>query len=121
MNSGIIDKKGDNNMFRLIPLLVVGAVLGGAALLSEYQKVIDGNEEETEIDFEQELKRLQKELSRLYHLQDTNSKLEVTGELDNIELSINGISISERIAELTERMEVVLKLKNENRDIEIVD
>jgi len=96
------------SILKLVPILAVGAV-GIAALMSTYEEKIK-NKEISRDDIVNEMKQIQNELARLIELNALNDRFEQTGQVEEINLDINGVSVGERIENLTKRIDVLRDL-----------
>ena len=102
-------------MIPLIPFIPLGIVAGKIYFSKNSLDKTIYPQDITSLN--EEIKLTQKELSRAYHLKNTNQKLEEYSELDKIDISINNVPIEEDIERLKKYMQELLTLKralNEN-------
>ena len=53
------------------------------------------------------MKKIQQELGRLIEIQDLNNRFELTNQVEEVLLEVNGVDINLRIKELTDRIEAL--------------
>lgn len=90
----------------LMKVLTLGAVVGAVALYKYYEEQLEGEQISRE-ELMDEMKQIQQELGRLNDLKVLNDKFELTGQVEKIDLSINGVNVEERIEEMTGRIDVI--------------
>lgn len=102
-------------MNKALLLLGVGAMVGVATIVQAYEDAISEGGI-TKEDLDMDLKSIQAELSRLHSLKESNDRFELTGQVQKVELLINGVEINEKINELTERIAAAMEVqRNRNK------
>ena len=99
-------------MNKLIPLMAIGTIFGALKFLDVYNNRVKENNLSVD-DLDKDLKDIQTELGRLIDLKVVNDRFEATGMLHPITLSVDGIEISVKIQELTDRIDVIIGIRKD--------